>query len=185
MTQPVRLAALTASPAAGYEAPFEMLQACHERVERMLRLLARLREHVAARGADDQARQAARDVMRYFDLAAPQHHLDEERHVFPPLLARGEPGIVALVRRLQDDHAQMEARWAAARAVLDALAQGALAALTPPQEALLEAFAGLYADHIRAEDGIAYPQAQRLLDEPALSRMAQDMMARRGVNLPS
>lgn len=185
MNPPIRLAALAASPAAGYEAPFEMLQACHERVERMLRLLVRLREHVRARGVDEQARQAARDVIRYFDLAAPQHHLDEERHVFPPLLAAGDPGVIALVQRLQEDHVRMETSWAEVRAVLEALAQGELTALAPPQEALLHAFAGLYGDHVRAEDGIAYPQARHMLDEAALERMAQDMMTRRGVNLPS
>ncbi|RYY81317.1 MAG: hemerythrin domain-containing protein, partial [Comamonadaceae bacterium] len=52
---------------AGFEQPFEMLEACHERVHRMLTLLDRLRRHVAGHGTDEQARQAARDVMRYFD----------------------------------------------------------------------------------------------------------------------
>ena len=48
----------------GFEAPFEMLDACHERVERMLRLLGKIRDHVKSHGADTQARDAARDVMR-------------------------------------------------------------------------------------------------------------------------
>ena len=60
----------------GFEQPFEMLTACHERVHRMLRLLGKLREHLATRGHDEQAAQAARDVMRYFDQAAPLHHED-------------------------------------------------------------------------------------------------------------
>ncbi|RZI95944.1 MAG: hemerythrin domain-containing protein, partial [Rubrivivax sp.] len=84
------------APAAGFEAPFEMLGACHERVERMLALLARLQQHVLARGWDESVASAARDVMRYFDLAAPLHHEDEERHVFPPLLA----GDDAVLRRV-------------------------------------------------------------------------------------
>ena len=87
MPQPIRLASLVASPAAGFEQPFEMLVACHERVHRMLALLGRLREHLHGHGPDTQAQQAARDVMRYFDQAAPLHHQDEELHVFPPLLA--------------------------------------------------------------------------------------------------
>ena len=37
------------APGAGYEAPFEMLDACHEQVERMLRLLHKLRAHLAQR----------------------------------------------------------------------------------------------------------------------------------------
>ena len=47
------------APAVGFEQPFAMLEACHERVQRTLGLLQRLRDHVRAQGADEQARQAA------------------------------------------------------------------------------------------------------------------------------
>lgn len=67
-----------------------MMGACHERVQRVLDLLGRLRDHVARHEVDHEARQAARDGMRYFDVAAPQHHRDEERHVFPLLEAHGD-----------------------------------------------------------------------------------------------
>ena len=93
-----------------------MLEACHERVERTLTLLSRLRSYLREQAVDDAARQAARDVLRYFDIAAPLHHEDEELHVFPLLLARGAPSVVALVRQLQQDHVHMAADWAAARA---------------------------------------------------------------------
>ena len=76
--------------AAGFEQPFEMLSACHDRVRRSLALLGRLCEHVEVHGTDAQACQAAADVLRYFSLAAPAHHEDEERHVVPALYARGD-----------------------------------------------------------------------------------------------
>ena len=179
MSQPIRLASLTAKPAAGFEQPFEMLEACHERVERMLALLARLREHTRTHGADTQAQQAARDVMRYFDQAAPQHHRDEELHVFPPLLAHGEPQQVALVQRLQHDHVEMATRWAAARAVLARVQQGE--PIAPADEVLLDAFAALHADHLRAEEQLVYPAARAALDAGALAAMSEDMMRRRGL----
>ncbi len=181
MSQPIRMSSLVAGPAPGFEQPFEMLEACHERVQRMLALLQRLREHLPGHGADANARQAARDVMRYFDLAAPQHHRDEELHVFPPLLAQGDPATLVLVRRLQQDHLQMEVRWAAAREVLDAVASGAIDALTPGHEAALDAFARPYADHIAAEEQLAYPAAAALLDGEALTAIGEEMMRRRGV----
>jgi hemerythrin-like domain-containing protein len=181
VTQPIRLSALAAAPAAGFEEPFGMLEACHERVQRMLALLARLREHVRTHGVDAQARQAARDVMRYFDLAAPQHHLDEELHVFPPLLAGNDHGVRALVQRLQRDHVEMDAGWASARTVLARIADAKVNQLPDEDEARLVAFAGLYDAHLRAEEQIAYPAAQRLLDEPARTAMGEEMMRRRGV----
>ena len=78
------------APAVGFDTPFEMLEACHERVERSLDLLARLCSYLHDHACDDTARQAARDVLRYFDIAAPLHHEDEELHVFPLLLALAE-----------------------------------------------------------------------------------------------
>jgi hemerythrin-like domain-containing protein len=169
------------TPGAGFEQPFEMLQACHERVHRMLGLLARLRAYLPEHGADEQARQAARDVMRYFDQAAPEHHRDEELHVFPALLAQGDPGTVSVVRRLQSDHLQMESRWSEARKVLAAIASGELAWLGTEEESALDAFCGLHAGHIAAEEQIAYPAAVVLLNGPPLEAMSRDMMARRGL----
>ena len=181
MSQPIRMSSLLSSAAPGFEQPFEMLRACHERVERMLHLLGRLREHLPAHGADASAREAARDVMRYFDQAAPHHHQDEELHVFPRLLAQGEPDTVALVRRLQQDHVQMEARWRAARLVLASVAAGERQALSAADEAALDAFASLYDGHIEAEEVLAYPAAAALVDAPALAAMGEEMMRRRGV----
>lgn len=181
MSRPIRLQSLIASPAAGFEQPFEMLEACHERVQRMLSLLGRLRAHVRGHGVDVQAQQAARDVMRYFDIAAPHHHRDEELHVFPRLLEQGDPEVVRVVHRLQHDHAQMELRWAAARVVLLRIAGAEVQRLTPEHEAALDAFAGPYADHIAAEERIAYPRARSLMDEGDVEAAGQEMMRRRGV----
>jgi hemerythrin-like domain-containing protein len=171
---------LVPSPAAGFEQPFEMLEACHERIERMLDLLQRLRTHVDANGVDGQARGAARDVMRYFDLAAPQHHLDAERHVLPALRGTGDAALLALADRLHEDHRRMEAGWAAARAVLAGVEQGERKSLSAPDHASLAAFASLYAGHIAAEEGTAYPAAGRHLDAADLRAMGADMRTRRG-----
>lgn len=172
--------------AAGFDEPFEMLHACHERVQRMLGLLARLAEHLSARPhrlPDEQAAQAAQDVLRYFDLAAPAHHDDEERHVLPALLASGQPDAAALARRLHADHQQMTSAWQALRPGLQAIA-----ACQWPAEpwaavpARWQAFAGLYGPHIEAEESQAYRTARALLSPAQQQAMGQDMAARRGAH---
>ena len=217
------------APGAGYEAPFEMLDACHERVERMLRLLHKLRAHLQASGWDAQAAEAARDVLRYFNEAAPRHHEDEERHVFPAVLAapdapalphtgtddgtgadsgQGNGGgtgtnnngidkgtgssLHAVVRRLLQDHADMQTRWASARPVLERIArppaedrassQPRWQPLAASEEAALDSFASLYASHIESENQLVYPAAQQTLSLDQMRAMSADMMARRGVN---
>lgn len=183
MTRPIMLPGHSA-PAAGFEAPFEMLATCHERVERMLKLQARLQQHLLDKGCDDAARQAARDVMRYFDLAAPLHHQDEELHVFPALLAGPDAALRALVTRLIQDHRQMEVAWQEARRVLAVIAESGeqgWAALTPAQTADLNRFAALYGQHLDDEDRVVYPAAQATLSAGAVQAMSEDMMQRRGV----
>ena len=164
------------APAAGFDQPFEMLAACHERVERMLALLERLAEHLPRHGADEQARDAAHDVMRYFDQAAPHHHEDEERHVLPLLRVAGRAD---LAERLHADHERMAAAWAALRAVLVEIAAGrwsAGAAFEP-----VAAFAALYRAHIACEDGEAFPLAAADVRGSALQAMGEEMATRRGL----
>jgi hemerythrin-like domain-containing protein len=173
MTSPL---VLHAAPAAGFDEPFEMLDACHRRVERMLSLLARLVAHVAEHGADEAAQRAAADVLRYFDVAAPQHHEDEERHVFPALRTHGQ---AALAEQLHADHEAMAAGWAALRVPLTAIAGGHTAA--PEALARWSDFAVRYARHLQAEEGIAFPAAKAALAASEQAAMGAEMAARRGV----
>lgn len=169
---------LHAEPAAGFDEPFALLGACHDRVRRMLALLDKLQAHVAVHGADPSARSAARDVMRYFDIAAPLHHEDEERHVFPLLRAAGR---AALADRLHAEHAAMQPAWARVRATLAALAEGRT---VQPEAADWAAFAALYRQHLQAEDEQAYPVAAAGADAALQAGMGAEMAARRGVKRP-
>ena len=64
------------APAPQFDDPLGVLRACHRRMERQLATLSRLRRHLPANHADDDARVAAAATMRYFDTAAPHHHDD-------------------------------------------------------------------------------------------------------------
>jgi len=176
------------SPAAGFEAPFEMLGACHERVERTLDLLERLQRHVQTHGCDAQASQAATDVMRYFDMAAPLHHQDEELHVFPAILSGTDAPAARLVRQLIAQHRQMELLWAQMREVLSGLIDNADLPPLPFQgldASKVAEFTAVYREHIRLEESNAYPAAQAVLGDDHLHAMGADMMRRRGVKPPA
>lgn len=168
------------SPAVGFEQPFEMLEACHERVQRSLDLLDRVRTHVALQGHDAASRSAVGDVLRYFDQAGPLHHEDEELHVFPPLLNHPDEQVRAAVAQLQADHRRMEAQWARLRELLlrwqGAQGPGAVSA---DDNALIDAFRDCYARHIPLEESLIYPAARPGLDADQLARMGREMAARR------
>ena len=168
------------SPAVGFDQPFEMLMACHDRVRRSLTLLERLMAHVGTRGHDQHSRSAAADVLRYFELAAPLHHQDEELHLFPALSGSGLEGLGETVEGLLSDHRHMETLWMSLAVLLrDWLRPDA--ALPADDIALdrLQAFTGLYAAHLQTEEDIVFPAARARMDAPALMRMSADMQRRR------
>lgn len=168
------------TPGAGVEQPFELLDACHDRVRRSLDLLGRLITRWRTQGADSQVRDAARDVLRYFDIAAPLHHEDEERHVLPALQASGDPALVQAASLTLAEHRQFRALWARARVGLQALQVQAM----PADEDWLQAagdFIALHGPHLAREDSLLFPAAAALQSSAAQGDMVRDMAQRRGL----
>ena len=127
-----------------------------------------------------KTRSAAADVLRYFDIAAPLHHEDEELHVFPVLAGSADAALREAIAALRDDHVRMAERWTRARGVL--LGWRDDPAPTPPDEpsrALLKAFSDAYDAHIATEEGLVYPAAQAAFDATGLARIGAEMQARR------
>jgi hemerythrin-like domain-containing protein len=170
------------APAVGFEMPLEMLSACHRRVERQCATLQRLVPHLAAHGADAQAREAAHAVLRYFETAARNHHADEESDLFPALLESmaGSDAVCLrnLTRALIAEHRELERHWMALRRELEAVAAGRPAALSADE---VQAFVRLYARHIECEDNELLPMARRLLGDAELDRIGRAMLQRRGL----
>ena len=175
---------LTALPGAGFDAPFDMLAACHDRVRRSLALLQRLLAHLEAHGvADGQAQDAAHDVLRYFTLAAPAHHEDEERHLVPALRASADCAARTAAERLLQDHVAIRAVWAELEPPLRTLEGGALPEL-PLLRRAVRRFVELHDAHLKLEDEIAFPLARAEIARcgpPALRAMGDEMAVRRGV----
>ena len=160
-----------------FEQPLHMLQACHERVLRMCTLLERLQAHAATHGADEQARQAARDILRYFDIAGPHHHEDEERHLFPRMLASGDARQVELADTLHQQHLAMAELWQKLRAELELLEGGDAAPLLG--SAVAAPFLEAYRAHIACEEDDAYPRVFADVPEEQERAWGEEMAQRR------
>lgn len=163
-------------PGSSYAQPLDLLAACHERLTRSLDLLERLLSHLVERPQDPDAaaRDAAADVRRYFTLAAPLHHQDEELHLFPRLEAASQ---AALAQRLRAEHRELEALWAPLDTALSRLDD--IEALH--RHAL--PFIALMRRHVALEDGELFPAALPLLDPQSQAAIGTEMAARRGLAL--
>ncbi len=173
------------SPGASTEAPLEMLSACHGRIDTQCATLERLLVHLAAYGVDAEARTAARNVLRYFDTAAVDHHADEETDLFPALLesmAGSDPVCLReMTAGLIAEHRQLEQRWAIVRAALQAIIAGTSAQLAAAEVAAVHALVQLYRHHLEREERELLPMAARLLGDAELAAIGAAMRRRRGI----
>lgn len=154
--------------------PIELLMACHEKVRRFAGLTVKLRDHLASKGLDSQAQEAAQSILRYFNIAAPLHHDDEEKDLFPALRQLDHEGLNHSMASLEAEHAELAGLWQSLAPWLEATSQGAPHA-TP---ATADAFALRYPAHAQREEDEVYPFASQLA--PAqISRISAAMVARR------
>jgi hemerythrin-like domain-containing protein len=126
-----------------------------------------LRGHIQAIETDSldvHAREQVRKAIHYFNTEARQHHLDEEKHIFPVLLASPDEKTVHTTQRLIQDHGWLEENWIQIAPSLDAAAHGNM--WFDPQELhhALDVFEALYLEHIKLEESMVLPQAKKRLD---------------------
>ncbi|MGZ8358402.1 MAG: pyridoxal 5'-phosphate synthase, partial [Telluria sp.] len=168
--------------APGFDQPIAVLKHCHDRIRKQLATMQKLLDHLPQHGADEQARQAAAAVIRYFDKAAHLHHEDEEQDLLPMLrqIAQGEDAatLAALVPGIIDDHDKMDSLWHRLHEQLRPIADGAGAVLSGPD---VREFTERYTAHMEREEGHIAPMAKRLFSADQMAQLGAAMQARRGI----
>lgn len=154
--------------------PIELLVACHDKVRRFAGLTLRLRDHLATKGPDQQAQEAAQAILRYFNIAAPLHHNDEEVDLFPALRQLATAELDRHMAELEAEHSELASLWQSLDAWLTATAAGQ----PYPAPDGVDAFAQRYEAHAQREEDTVYPFASRLTAEQ-IGRISAAMVARR------
>ncbi|MDP3618146.1 MAG: hemerythrin domain-containing protein [Rhodoferax sp.] len=154
-------------------AGFESLDACHQQILQHLILLTALAQHIDAVGVDDQAQRQAAAVEAFFSGTSRQHHLEEEKSVFPPLLASGNTELVALVRVVQQDHGWIEENWLELAPQLRAMASGNAWVDGAEFQHNADVFQTLCRSHIELEEKMIYPQAKAFRERSVANRLSR------------
>jgi len=173
---------LLPDPAPDFDQPIAVLKHCHGRIRKQLATLEKLLVHLPEYGADEQARQAAGAVLKYFDKAAHLHHDDEEQDLLPMLLAvaQGEDAatLQALAPRILQEHKDMDAMWQDLHEQLAGIADGSGTQLSA---SIVRRFVQSYHGHMEREEGIVAPMALRLFGPDQMARLGGAMRQRRGL----
>ena len=151
-----------ASPGAADDNPLQAFSDCHAGIVERLQQLGRL---PALLEPARQAREIAAQTLKFFAEIVTEHHAEEERELFPAVLASAAKGaeheqVRAITEQLTREHREVEAVCRALEPGLKAVARGGDAALDA------QAVAGLvsrYHGHARYEEEQFLPLAQQIL----------------------
>ncbi|MDO8419859.1 MAG: hemerythrin domain-containing protein [Rubrivivax sp.] len=116
----------TSPPATVNDEPIQDFSQCHAGILQKLDLLGEL---PALLKPAARARAVAEQAVDFFREAIFEHHLDEERELFPAVLASAAKGdefdrVQAMARRLTDEHRELEATWKRLEPELKRVAKG-------------------------------------------------------------
>jgi hemerythrin-like domain-containing protein len=162
-------------------AVLEFLDNTHQEIQSQIKLLHALVDAIENEGLNQATRARARRVLDYFNGEARQHHLDEEKHIFPALLVSQDAEIVQATEHLIQDHGWLEENWIQIAPSLEAATGGNLWFDTAELRHALEVFEALYLDHILLEESIAYPEAKKRLAALDTAGMGREMAKRRAL----
>lgn len=156
----------------------DVLVDCHQRMRRFTALAAELAARSSA--PPEEVREVAAQIHRYFTVALPLHEEDEERSLFPRLLARARE-LAPIIASLREDHAAHAERVAALLAVCGELetAPGRADALRGALSHAAQALADAWSLHLTAEERDLFPAARTVLSEEDRDAIRLEMKERR------
>jgi hemerythrin-like domain-containing protein len=162
-----------------------MLGDCHQRIVRFLNVLVALATGQKGGVLADEKRTLLATSLRYFREAAPKHTADEEESLFPRLRQLDNPGVAALLGRidsLEQDHECAEQSHAEVDRLGELwLSNGRLSPEDASQlETLVTQLEALYRHHIGVEDTHVFPAAARMLPAKDRQAIGEEMAGRRG-----
>jgi hypothetical protein len=172
MNQPPKTPGANASS----EAPLDQFSNCHAGILSHLQDFGRL---PALLEPAAQARRIAGDTINFFRDVVYEHHAEEERDLFPAVLAsaaRGEERdkVQQIVDRLTREHREVEAAWTKLEPALKQVAKGHDATL---DTAAVQALIRTYEGHAVYEEQVFLPLSQTILGRNS------DHMAALGLSL--
>lgn len=158
------------------DAPLTNFSQCHAGILRHLNDFGQLPELLEPA---QRLRQIAERFVEFFREAVFEHHQEEERELFPAVLASAAPGaererVQQMVDQLTREHRDVEAQWKQLEPLIKKLAKGQPADVNPQAVSSLVA---QYQAHARFEEQEFLP-----LSEKILSRNG-DHMAALGLSL--
>lgn len=147
---------------AAQDEPIQQFSQCHVGILKKLDMLSEL---PALLEPAARAREIADQAVHFFREAIFEHHLDEERELFPAVLNTAKHGderdkVQSMVNQLTDEHRGLEAAWKRLESGLRKVAKGQAVDMSVSD---LEALIAQYRSHAQYEETEFLPMSQEIL----------------------
>lgn len=153
---------------------FNALDDCHRKIQEHLHDLQRMAAHMERAGLDEADRKLAGEIQEFFSSTSRAHHEQEDRQVFPPLLANGTEEIKTAVRSLQQDHGFIEENWIELGPQLRAIAEGNDWFEVAEFQHNVALFLALMNGHIALEESLIYPESKAMWADAIAKRQSPE-----------
>jgi iron-sulfur cluster repair protein YtfE (RIC family) len=157
----------------------DALDGCHRDILVHLDKLVALVSELQLDGPNDAVRTQARELIAFFSGPAREHNYDEERHVFPALVACDDVEVKRAAETLSEDHAWIEFCWLDIEPQLAVVAAGLSSYDVPALRSAVDAFVKVTRDHMALEESLLFPQLRRCLKPAKIRSIRREMTARR------
>lgn len=152
----------TSQPPTVNDEPIQDFSHCHAGILAKLDMLGELPALLAPAA---RAREVAAQAVEFFSEAIFEHHLDEERELFPAVLASAAKGdehdlVQLIARRLTDEHRELETTWKRLQPELKKVAKGHASEVNVAD---IERLVTRYRAHAQFEEIEFLPLAQTIL----------------------
>lgn len=171
---------------ASFSDPLALLQSCHEKILNFSSALVILSEQLLLQEDwCENSRASAERIRRYFNIAAPEHHKDEELHLFPAIIAL-DPGLknpeikaqLQLINKMVKEHVESDALWEK----LDSMLVSYSSAFTELKQLALQ-FEAEMVHHAEIENHEIFPFAKQHIEAATFEQMGKAIAKRRGIKL--
>lgn len=167
-----------------YDQPIELLLSCHEKIMHFSSALLKLSIALKQDGWNDEITTSSDQIRRYFNIAAPEHHLDEEVHLFPAIIALDpefeqaqSTEILKVLHRLIQEHVESDLLWETLDTMLEEKSDDFILL-----EELAQEFKNSMHEHALIENEEIFPYAQTHINTNELKKIGLAIAERRGIS---
>ncbi|MCU7938551.1 MAG: hemerythrin domain-containing protein [gamma proteobacterium symbiont of Bathyaustriella thionipta] len=172
---------------ATFEQPLELLLSCHEKIVHFSSALCNIVTALKKEGWNENYAASVDQVRHYFNVASAEHHLDEEGHLFPAIIAldpelKTSHGMemLTIINDMIKEHVESDALWEALDEMLAERSED-FATL----ETLSSQFKADMHEHARIENEQIFPYAKKHISKDDFKKMGLAIAKRRGIKPPA